>query len=68
MKTQATVLSMVKVLAFVTLAACGTGGKMAVNTPMLPYQAPDISEITGIEEPDSDTTEGSGSASPEPGK
>jgi hypothetical protein len=34
------------------LAACGGGGpgKLAVDSPALPYQAPDISEITGIDE------------------
>jgi len=34
------------------LVACGGGGpgKLAVDSPALPYQAPDISEITGIDE------------------
>ncbi|MBX3158647.1 MAG: hypothetical protein KF773_21950 [Deltaproteobacteria bacterium] len=27
----------------------GAGGKLAVDTPMLPYVAPDIDEITGID-------------------
>ncbi|MDB4952435.1 MAG: hypothetical protein JWO36_4 [Myxococcales bacterium] len=67
MKTTATVVSLVKVLAFATLAACGTQGKMRVDAPMMSYQAPDISEITGIEEPDT-SDEGSGSGSAEPGK
>ncbi len=33
---------------------CGGGGagKIMAEIPVLPYQAPDISEITGIEEPD----------------
>lgn len=33
-------------------AACGSHGRMRVDTPMNPYKAPDISEITGVEEPD----------------
>jgi hypothetical protein len=42
------------------LAGCGgTRGKLIVDTPATPYQKPDISEITGIEEPDDD---GEGSA------
>lgn len=70
MKTSATVLSIVKVLALVTgLGACSAwhGGKLKVDSPALPYQKPDISEITGIEEPDTDVTEVSG-GSAEPGK
>jgi hypothetical protein len=27
----------------------GAGGKLMVDTPVLPYQAPDIDEITGID-------------------
>ncbi|MGE5183571.1 MAG: hypothetical protein ACM31C_15975 [Acidobacteriota bacterium] len=34
------------------LSACGHSGKMVVDTPIKPYQAPDISEITGIDEDD----------------
>ena len=32
--------------------ACGTpkGGKLVVDTPALPYKAPDIEELTGISE------------------
>ena len=40
------------------------------DTPVLPYQAPDISEITGIEEPE-EPEEGGDEApapAPEPGK
>jgi hypothetical protein len=39
----------------VTIAAataCGAHGKMRVDTPVIEYRAPDISEITGIDEPD----------------
>jgi hypothetical protein len=33
------------------LAGCaGTRGKVVVDSPALPYQAPDISEITGIDD------------------
>lgn len=43
------------------------GGKLMVDAPqMLPYQAPDIDEITGIdssEEADEDAAAGSGSGS-----
>jgi hypothetical protein len=42
-------------------SACGGHtGKMVVDTPIRPYQKPDISEITGIDEDDADA--GSGSA------
>lgn len=42
------------------LSACGHRGKMVVDTPIKPYVAPDISEITGIDE--DDTSDSSGSA------
>lgn len=53
------------------LSACGHAGKMIVDTPIKPYQAPDISEITGIDEDDQPSDAGSGSAaapSPAPEK
>jgi hypothetical protein len=36
------------------VAGCGgtAAGKIMADTPALPYLPPDISEITGIEEPD----------------
>jgi hypothetical protein len=38
---------------FASVAGCAKKpGKLMVDSPALPYQAPDISEITGIEEPD----------------
>lgn len=54
----------------VTFAGFGCGGtrpnKILADTPVLPYQAPDISEITGIEEPDeSDVEEGTTPPAPE---
>jgi len=39
---------------------------MRVDTPVTPYVAPDISDITGIDE--DDTGSGSGSGSAEAGK
>jgi hypothetical protein len=68
MKIRAAILSVVKVLAISTgLVACGgQHGRLTVDVPVLPYQPPDISEITGIPEPDEADGDGSGSA--EPGK
>jgi hypothetical protein len=51
-----------------TTGGCGHTGKMVVDTPIAPYKAPDISDITGI---DDDDDAGSGSAaagSATPGK
>jgi hypothetical protein len=67
MKIRATFLGFVKISAAIVLASCGgSRGKVVVDTPVLPYQAPDISEITGIDEDADDTAEapatGSGSA------
>jgi hypothetical protein len=54
------------------LAACGgpSQGKLRVDSPILTYQKPDISEITGIDEDEASEGSGSasGSASAEPGK
>jgi hypothetical protein len=38
------------------LAGCGGGGggKLVVDNPALPYQAPDIEELTGIDDDDED--------------
>ncbi len=70
MKIRATFLGFVKIAAATAavtggLAACGggAGGKLMVDTPVLPYQAPDISDITGIDEDDGDSDAGSGSGS-----
>jgi hypothetical protein len=53
-------------------AACGgpSRGKLRVDTPILTYQKPDISEITGIDEDETNEDSGSasGSASAQPGK
>lgn len=39
------------VFALATLAACGGGkaGRLMVDTPLLPYVAPDADELAGIE-------------------
>jgi len=45
------------------LAGCaGTRGKVVVDSPALPYQAPDISDITGIDDDDADAGSATGSA------
>ena len=65
MKISATLLVFAR-LALVTAAvgSCGgSRGKMVVDSPATPYQKPDISEITGIDEPDDDA-DGSGAAAP----
>jgi hypothetical protein len=51
MKIRATFLGFVKISAAIVLASCGgSRGRVVVDSPVLPYQAPDISEITGIDE------------------
>lgn len=42
----------VSLLLMIAAWGCGHGGRMVVDTPIKPYQAPDISEITGIDEDD----------------
>jgi hypothetical protein len=63
-------ISMTRALALLilSLAACGgtTAGKIMADTPVLPYQAPDISEITGIEEPDEADAEQKPAPAPAP--
>jgi hypothetical protein len=71
MKIRATLLLCAKVGVIAAMAGCGhTGNKIMADTQVLPYQAPDISEITGIEEPDSDSDEATEAPAPapEPGK
>ena len=72
MKIRATFLGFVKIIAATAvtggLASCGgSRGKVVVDSPALPYQAPDISEITGIDDDSGDSNSdaeaaGSGSA------
>src|SRR5687767_2713850 len=56
MKIRATLLCFAKVAVVATTAvACASPrNKVMADVSVLPYQAPDISEITGIEEPDED--------------
>ena len=62
MKIRATFLGFVKISTAIVLASCGgSRGKVVVDSPVLPYQAPDISEITGIDEDAGDTSTSRGS-------
>jgi hypothetical protein len=62
MRTSAIVLSLLRVaLVGGGLSACGGAqGKLSVDTPLLPYQKPDISEITHIDDDDASDASGSG--------
>lgn len=68
MRIRSSIVVAAKLIAVCTLAtACGGGGagKIMADTTILPYQAPDIDEITGIDsdsDPDSDSA-GSGAGS-----
>jgi hypothetical protein len=48
------------------LAACGTHGQMRVDSPVTPYVAPDISDITGIDEDDATDSDAGSAAAPAP--
>jgi hypothetical protein len=66
MKIRAILLSFA--LAAMTTAAAGCGAspnKVMADTPALPYEAPDIAEITGMEE-DEDDDESTDAPSPAP--
>jgi hypothetical protein len=54
MTTRASLFAIV--VGFFAVTGCGAPprNKVMADTPALPYQAPDIAEITGIEEPDED--------------
>ncbi len=54
MTTRATLFAIV--VGFFAITGCGGPPKKKIlaDTPALPYIAPDIAEITGIEEPDAD--------------
>lgn len=55
MKIRATLFSFATVAVVTTAAACGSSqNKVMADTPVLPYQSPDISEITGIDEDEDD--------------
>jgi len=73
MKIRATLLISVKVGVIAAMAAgcAAKPRKIMADTQVLPYQAPDVSEITGIEEPDESDSDEGGEApapAPEPGK
>lgn len=72
MKIRAALMTFVKVGVVVGAGLSGCASrpnKVMADTPVLPYQAPDISEITGIEEPDeSDVEEGTTPPAPEANK
>lgn len=56
MTTRATLFAIVMGIGAST--GCGsTPNKLMADSPALPYQAPDIAEITGIEEDDEEPTE-----------
>jgi len=68
MKIRATFLAFAKLAAATAvtggLAGCaGTRGKVVVDSPALPYQAPDISDITGIDDDSDDADAGSATGS-----
>ncbi len=51
-------------LALGSLSACGSSkaGRLMVDSPAMPYQAPDIDELTGIDSEETDATEEKGTA------
>lgn len=54
MKIRATLFSFATGVVL-TAAACGSSpNKIMADTPVLPYEPPDVSEITGIDEDDED--------------
>jgi hypothetical protein len=68
MKIRATFLGFAKLAAATAvtggLAGCaGARGKVVVDSPALPYQAPDISDITGIDDDSGDADSGSATGS-----
>lgn len=68
MRIRSGILVVAKLFAISSIAtvatACGGGGagKIMADTPALPYQAPDIDEITGIDS-DEETSDGDGAGS-----
>jgi hypothetical protein len=65
MKTRATILMLL--LAMFGGACGGHHGTLRVDSPVTPYEKPDISEITGIDEDDaSSSDEGEKPAAPAP--
>jgi hypothetical protein len=65
MRIRASILTTALLIAISSGACTHAGGKLMVDAPkMLPYQAPDIDEITGIDPdaPDEAPPPGAGSA------
>jgi hypothetical protein len=50
----------------VALGACNHQGRLRVDTPIAPYQKPDISEITGIDEDEQEAAEKTPAPAPAP--
>ncbi len=63
-------VSLTLVLALGTSTACGSkkGGTLMVDTPALPYKAPDIEELSGVsdDEPDPEPAEEPKAEAPAP--
>lgn len=60
-------MKMTLIAVALTATACGgSHGKMCTDTPALPYQAPDIAELTGLpeEEPSDDAAPEAAPTSP----
>jgi hypothetical protein len=58
---------MKRVLLFgILVAACGQHGQMRVDSPVTPYVAPDISDITGIDEDDASDSDAGSATAPAP--
>jgi hypothetical protein len=72
MRNRALIIELVKVATSVALlgalVGCGgrSGGKIMADTPALPYQAPDVNEIAGIEEDEDAEDEAHEEAAPAP--
>jgi hypothetical protein len=56
-------LSVITAMAGGLTACAGTRGKVVVDSPALPYQAPDISDITGVDDDSDDGDAGSAAGS-----
>jgi len=67
MRIRASILTFTKIAvlaAATTGVGCGgSGGKIMADTPALPYQAPDVDEISGTEPADEADGEAAGSGS-----
>ncbi len=74
MQARVTWVAYVRMAVFAgAMAGCGHTAKLAVDSPILPYQKPDVSEITGIDDDEeaaalqaNDAARAGGSAAPAP--